>query len=102
MAKTWQQKFDNGRNPAVEILDKDWSDMKAGSRMLISSPGEVDAYVRAIPPGSTVTIKQFRDDLAKGHDADGACPLTTGIFLRIVSELNLDRLAAGEKDVTPF
>lgn len=104
MAKTWQQKFDNRKEVTVELLNKDFADLKAGTKMLISTPAEISAYVSAIPKGQTTTVLQMRQDLARKHKADGTCPLTTGIFLRIVSELAWEQIQSGKapSDVTPF
>ena len=46
----------------------------------------------------------MRDDLAKDYQADKTCPVTTGIFLRIVSEASYEEYNAGiDLDaITPF
>ena len=43
-------------------------------------------------------------DLARVHGADRTCPLTTGIFLRIVAEAAWEELQAGADPgaITPF
>lgn len=101
---SWQQKFDNGQAPKVVTLDRAMGGLPAGSRLLISSPSEVESYLREIPAGSVRTTKALRDDLARRHAADGTCALTTGIFLRIVSELNLEQRAQGTSvsEMAPF
>lgn len=72
--------------------------------MLIASPAAVDAYLREIPAGTTRTVRVLRDDLAAAHDAEHTCPLTTGIFLRIVAEAAWEQIQAGSPvgDVAPF
>ncbi|MGC6535854.1 MAG: hypothetical protein ACON44_00660 [Candidatus Puniceispirillaceae bacterium] len=70
----------------VKILDKDFSDLKAGQKMLISSPEEIARYISEIPKGTIVTPKQMRRDLAQQHGADNSCPVSTGIFLRLAIE----------------
>jgi hypothetical protein len=84
--KTWNDKLHGGKQPQTKRLEKAFAGMKAGSLMHISSPLEVDQYVRGIPYGLFVSPKVMRDDLAKRHGADHTCPVSTGIFLRIVSE----------------
>lgn len=76
----------------------------AGAKLLISTPTEIDAYVRAIPSGETRDVHALRADLAKRHKADTTCPMTTGIFARIMAETALEQIAAGAKetDVAPF
>lgn len=102
--KTWAQKFENGRTPEVVKLDKAMLGVPAGAKLLISTPIEIDAYIRAIPSGETRTVHTLRADLAQRHKADTTCPMTTGIFARIVAEKALEDLAAGQKetDVAPF
>lgn len=66
----------------IKLLDKSFSDMMSGQRMLISSPENIAQYINQIPLGSSKTIKEMRLDLARSEGADNTCPLTTGIFLR--------------------
>lgn len=102
--KTWQEKMHNGRKPEVKRLEKSFADLKENSAMLISTPVEIDQQVRRIPKGKTKTVLQLRQELARKHQADGTCPLTTGIFLRIASEAALEEIGKGAapEDVTPF
>jgi hypothetical protein len=75
---------------SVKILEKNFSDMKAGDKMLIASPEMITSYISKIPKGETVTPRQMRLDLAKQHHADNSCPVSTGIFLRMAIEQSLD------------
>ncbi|MBS1723700.1 MAG: hypothetical protein JSS66_12195 [Armatimonadetes bacterium] len=104
MAKTWRQKYNNGREPVVETIDRPFAGMAAGAKMLILTPAEIDQRLRQIPRGTTVPLPRFRDELAHVHGADGTCPLTTSIFLRIVAEVALEEIQAGKDpaDVSPF
>ena len=54
--------------------------------MLIPTPKLIDAYIRQIPEGKAVDSQTLRKDLALQNGAEVTCPLTTGIFLRIVAE----------------
>ena len=74
-----------GRN-TIKVLDKGFSDMKVGERMLISSPEAISAYIRNIPRGRAITPKEMRFVLAREMGADNTCPMSTGIFLRIAIE----------------
>lgn len=102
MAKTWLEKFNNGKPPQLITIDKPWLGFKKGSKMLISNPAEIDAYINKIPAGKTVTVEKLRKDLASQYKADFTCPLTTGIFLRIVAEKSLEEINAGQKNTSPF
>ena len=70
----------------IKVLEKNFSDMKAGEKMLISSPEVISNYISKIPVGTTITPKEMRHALAKEKGADNTCPTTTGIFLRIAIE----------------
>jgi hypothetical protein len=100
--KSWQEKFDTTREPVVKVLDTDFADMKAGQKMLISSPREIAAYLRSIPSGSTISLRELRTHLAKKAGADMTCPVTSGIFLRIISERSLELMAEGKEPLAPF
>lgn len=102
--KTWTEKMDNGRSPKIVPLEKDCGGMKKGDMMLISSPYEIRDYIKSIPKGQTKTLLELRTDIAKKHNADGMCPLTAGIFLRINAEAAIEELNQGKspEDITPF
>lgn len=104
MPKTWIQKFNNGREPEVEILEKPFGGMMPGDKMLIASPKVVEEYLFGLKKKQTRTVAEMREDLAKQFKANGTCPLTASIFLRIVAEVNLERMASGEKPskIAPF
>ena len=44
----------------------------------------------------------MRKDLALTHQSEVNCPVTTGIFLRIVSEVSYEKIIQGEKNPTSF
>ena len=101
--KSWTDRMEQD-NSIVKILDKDFADMKAGSKMYISNPKIIEAYIRNIPKGSSVDLKTLRNDLAIEHMADVTCPVTTGIFLRIVAEAASEQFEQGKSigRITPF
>ena len=56
--------------------------MKAGEKMLISSPEKITKYVNSLASGCFKSVKQMRKELALLEGADNTCPVTTGIFLK--------------------
>jgi hypothetical protein len=102
--KTWQEKLHIDRQPVIEKTEKDFAGIRAGQRMLIPTPVLVDAYIRQIPKGKEVDIATIRKDLALAHRAEVTCPLTTGIFLRIVAEAAYEEYEKGSAlhAITPF
>ena len=100
--KSWKEKLNVDRSFVVKRLDKNFSDMKVGENMLIATPKIIDEYIKQIPKGININIKTLRNDLALTYNADTTCPVTTGIFLRIVSEAAYEDFLNGEKNITPF
>jgi hypothetical protein len=100
--KSWKEKLNIDKSFVVKRLDKNFSDMKVGENMLIATPKIIDDYIKQIPKGININIKTLRNDLALTYNADTTCPVTTGIFLRIVSEAAYEDLLNGEKNITPF
>ena len=100
--KSWREKLNINKSFVVKKLDNNFSDMKVGENMLIATPKIIDEYINQIPKGINVNIKTLRKDLALTYNADTTCPVTTGIFLRIVSEAAYEDFLNGEKNITPF
>lgn len=94
--QTWREKFEKEMEPRIV------EDRRGRGRMLISTPREVDAAVHKIKEGKVVTVKQIMEKLADDHHADMTCPMTTGIFLRIVSEVAEEDLLEGKKRIAPY
>jgi len=95
--KSWAEKMDKPSTPEVKILEKGFADLKDGSKMLIPTPRLIEAYLQHSTPGKKVDMKQMRADLAAENGADYTCPLTTGIFLRILAEYTNELHLAGKK-----
>ena len=102
--KSWQEKFDVAFGPKIEKAGKSFAGINSGQMMLIPTPALVDAYIRQIPKGKLVDTKVLRKDLAAEYHAEVTCPLTTGIFLRIVAEVAFEKIKKGTapENVTPF
>lgn len=102
---TWREKLEKEQMPKVVGVPLKWQKQYGTGTMLVPSPLEVDKLVRMIPRGKLVTVSAIREKLAHDFKADTCCPLTTGIFLRIVAEtaeedLRLNRLAVDQ--ITPY
>ena len=70
--------------------------------MLIPTPMLVDAILRQVRKGRLVTVGEIRRKLAADFSADVTCPLTTGIFIRIVAEASEEDRANGRKRIAPY
>jgi len=102
--KTWREKLENpvaGLPKVCEVPDK-WVKTMGGRLVLVPTPMMVDEYVRTVPRRKLVTVGQIRRHLAGPFKADSTCPLTTGIFLRILSEAAEEDRQAGKRTITPY
>ena len=104
LEKSWVSKRDCEKSFKIKTVDKKFADIPKGSRMLIASPPIIDEYVKSILYGEFIEPVKMRDDLAKKYNADKTCPVTTGIFLRIVSEASYEEYKSGYdlEALTPF
>ncbi len=102
--KSWIEKRNTGKVPVIERIDGDFADIRLGETMLIATPAVVDDYIRQIPRGRQTTLQQMRKDLAAAFHADKTCPVTAGIFLRIVAEAAWEEYQQGKalRSITPF
>jgi hypothetical protein len=102
--KSWLDKLNENKEPKMKKIDIDFADIPAGSNMFIATPKLIDQYINEIGVGKRIDLKTLRKDLAIEHNADYTCPVTTGIFLRIVAEANYEKLHQGIhlQEITPF
>ncbi len=103
--KSWAEKMLTPVAPEVIILEKQigkWGG--PGDRMLIPTPGLIKAEIDRLGSGQSISPVEMRARLSTEHSTDFACPMTTGIFLRIVSEAAWDEhlMGASLETVTPF
>jgi hypothetical protein len=100
--KSWRDKVNHHPEPEIKQAPELWEKKFGGPKMLISSPLAIEKIVADVPKGSLLTVPQLRDALAVTYNADFSCPLTTGIFLRIVAEANEEDAAAGKTGIAPY
>jgi hypothetical protein len=92
------------KQPKRVVLATPFAGIAAGSTLYVATPEIVADYVAKIPPGETRSVERLRRDLAKRNRADATCPVSTAIFLRLVAETSLRKLAGGaaRDAVVPF
>jgi hypothetical protein len=102
--KSWLDKLNENKESKIKRIDIDFADIPSGSIMFIATPKIIDKYIKGIGVGKLIDIKTLRKDLAIEHNADYTCPVTTGIFLRIVAEANYEMLQQEKRleEITPF
>lgn len=102
--KSWREKLENpvpGLPKVCEVPDK-WVKMMGGRQILVPTPRMVDDLVRTVPKRKLITVGQIRRRLAEPFGADSTCPMTTGIFLRIISEAAEEDRRSDKKTITPY
>jgi alkylated DNA nucleotide flippase Atl1 len=97
----WREKMEKPQEPKLVQVPPKMSQFGKGM-MLIPTPKLVDGIVRQVPRGRLVTVGEIRRRLAADFSADVTCPLTTGIFIRIVAEASEEDRANGRKRVAPY
>src|SRR4051794_15356716 len=100
--KTWREEMDNPHLPKVVGVPPEMQPRFGTGTLLLPSPHDVDAAIRAIPEGMVVSVGAIRRDLAAQYATDAACPLVTGIFVRIAAEAAEEAAAERKQRITPY
>jgi hypothetical protein len=98
----WREKLEKERKPRIVKVPPKMRNAWGTGKMLIATPLLVDAEVRKVKKGKLTTTTQIMKSLARQFKADCACPMTTGIFLRIVAEAAEEDRANGRKQIAPY
>ena len=99
---TWRAKLEKGQPAKVVKVPAKMQNRFGTGTMLVPRPLDVDALIRKIPKGKLATTGQIGERLAKDCKADCACPMTTGIFIKIAAETAEEDLRNGKKRITPY
>jgi len=97
----WREKLEKPQQPKLVKVPPKMARFGRGT-MLIPTPKLVDDLLRRVPKGRLVTVGEIRKRLAADFAADVTCPLTTGIFVRIVAEAAEEDRANGHKRIAPY
>lgn len=101
--KSWRSKIENTHPPKIEEIPPNWEKSMGKGMMVIANPKLFKDVVEMIPRGHVVTMSDIRAKFAHDFKVQGCCPLTTGIFLRIVAEAAEEARDEGrEKDICPY
>lgn len=101
--KTWREKLADDKDlPRISEVTGKMTKRWGEGRFVIPAPREVDALMKQVPRGRIATINELRAELARQHQTDFTCPITTGIFSWIAANAAAEDEAEGNRDVTPF
>jgi hypothetical protein len=99
---SWRQKLERQQEPKIVNIPPRMQPQLGKGTMVIPRPLDVDGLMRQVRQGKLATVPQLRDELARRSHVDVACPLTTGIFIRIAAEAAEEERRAGAKAITPY
>jgi len=109
--KTWKEKLEDPKKfPKVLSFDPKFPCGKAlvkmgakpGDSVVLAPPLEVDAIMKEVPEGKLVTLNEVCRKLARNHDTDYCCTLTTGIFTMTAANAAEEARSEGAKSTTPY
>ncbi len=93
----WREKLERHEAKIVDIPPRMQTRLGTG-RMVIPKPLDVDHLIRRVPKGKLVTGPVLRQELARSSNVDVACPITTGIFVRMCAETSEEERRWKEND----
>jgi alkylated DNA nucleotide flippase Atl1 len=99
---SWRAKLQKPKRPKLVPISDAMAKRLGHGMMVIPTALEVDAMVRKIPPGEVTTLAEIRRRLALWHRVEVACPLVTGIFLKMVAEAAEEDLIEGREEIAPY
>lgn len=103
MPKSWRDKLADDKDlPKVAKIPAKLQKSWGKGTFVIVRPRDVDAIMKKVPKGKVITIKEICHKLAKKHDVDVACPITTGIFAWIAAHAAEEAAINGVKEITPY
>jgi hypothetical protein len=101
--KSWREKLVDSKGlPKTGKIEGKMSTRWGTGTMVIPAPIEVDEIMRKVPKGKLTTINEIRAALARKHNVDVGCPITTGIFAWIAAHAAEEAATEGVKRITPY
>lgn len=98
----WKEKLERVKDHKIVNVPPRMQARFGKGTMLIPKPLDLDSLIKKVSKGKLVTQTGLRDRLSKDFKTDSTCPITTGIFLRIISEASEEAASKGLKSVTPY
>lgn len=98
----WREKIENVKDFRIIDVPLRMQNRFGKGKMLIPRPLDLEAIIKKVRKGKLLTKSKLREKLSFDFKADVTCPITSGIFMRIISEAAEEELEAGKKKVTPY
>ena len=101
---SWREKLEHPKPklPKIVPIPPKMATRLGRGTLVIPHPLQVDALIRKVRRGKLVTQTRIRQALARRCKATMACPITTGIFVRIAAEAAEEDRRAGRRTITPY
>lgn len=109
--KTWQEKMADKKNlPKILKLKRGFPcynplvkmGAKAGDRVVLTNPKEVEEIMKKVPKGKLITIREICRKLAQKYKVDACCTLTTGIFIMTAANAAEEMKKESKKSDNPY
>jgi hypothetical protein len=109
--KSWQDKMaDKKDTPKILNLEPNFPcyrpalkmGAKAGDKIVLVNPSEVEEIMREVPKGRLITIYEVCKELAAKYQVQAACSLTTGIFIMTAANAAEEMVREGKKNELPY
>ena len=101
--KSWREKLADSKGlPKIGEVEGKMTIRWGAGTMVIPAPIEVDELMRKVPKGKLTTINEIRTALARKHNVDVGCPITTGIFAWIAAHAAEEDAAEGKMRINPY
>lgn len=98
----WREKIDRITEFKVTDVPLRMQKRFGKGKMLIPRPSDMEGLIRKIRKGKLITKSDLRNRLSAEFSADVTCPITSGIFLRIIAEAAEEESGNGKKVITPY
>ncbi len=95
MTTTWRDQAAASTGIDIRPVPEGRRGMTPGKSMLYPSVSVILDAIRAIPAGQAISPRELRDDLARRHDVEYTCPVTTARNLRLLAEAANEAHQAG-------
>ncbi|MDW6021787.1 hypothetical protein SAZ10_08420 [Mesorhizobium sp. BAC0120] len=104
MVKSWTDKLETPEVAKVKPSPRTIGDVVEGQPMLVPTARQVDDFMRTIPSGTSMNVRELRRAMALEHGAEVTCPVYTGYHLRTVAEAAYEAFARGVpiQEIAPF
>lgn len=99
---SWKVKMNKPALPEIKTGPVEWNARYGGDKMVIPTPRLIEKILFEIPKSKILSLTQLREHITEECKADYACPLTTGIFLRIVAEYAEEIKNEGGLKIPPY